>query len=120
MLAPSFVNYRANIYALKDLDIRTIVSWSETRAISHNYKIGEYVIVDDLIDATVRRGLWTQSCADHYDCNPLWNKELCVFFRTQKKFAIRRIRPILTDVNGRWRSPEAAADGAYPASARYR
>lgn len=54
-LAPSFVNYRANIYALKDLGIRTIVSWSETRAITHNYKIGEYVIVDDLIDATVRR-----------------------------------------------------------------
>ena len=54
-LAPSFVNYRANIYALKDLGIRTIVSWSETRAISHNYKIGEYVIVDDLIDLTVRR-----------------------------------------------------------------
>ncbi len=54
-LTPSFVNYRANIYALKDLGIRTIVSWSETRAISHNYKIGEYVIVDDLIDLTVRR-----------------------------------------------------------------
>ena len=54
-LASSYVNYRANIYALKDLGIRTIVSWSETRAISHNYKIGEYVIVDDLIDVTVRR-----------------------------------------------------------------
>ncbi|GAF68260.1 unnamed protein product, partial [marine sediment metagenome] len=54
-LAPSFVNYRANIYALKDLDVRSIVSWSETRAISHNYKIGQYVIVDDLIDETHSR-----------------------------------------------------------------
>jgi 5'-methylthioadenosine phosphorylase len=54
-LAPSFVNYRANIYALKNLGVRSIVSWSETRAISHNYKIGDYVIVDDLIDATTRR-----------------------------------------------------------------
>jgi 5'-methylthioadenosine phosphorylase len=54
-LAPSFVNYRANIYALKALGVRAIVSWSETRAITHNYKIGEYVIVDDLIDETVRR-----------------------------------------------------------------
>ncbi len=51
-LAPSFVNYRANIYALKDLGVRAIVSWSETRAICHNYTIGQYVIVDDLIDET--------------------------------------------------------------------
>lgn len=51
-LAPSFVNYRANLYALKDLGVRSVVSWSETRAISHNYKIGQYVVVDDLIDET--------------------------------------------------------------------
>lgn len=54
-LAPSFVNYRANIYALKALGIRAIVSWSETRAINHNFKIGQYVIVDDVIDETVKR-----------------------------------------------------------------
>jgi 5'-methylthioadenosine phosphorylase len=53
--APSFVNYRANIYALKDLGIRAIVSWSETRAINHNFKIGQYVLVDDLIDETFSR-----------------------------------------------------------------
>lgn len=52
---PSFVNYRANLYALKDLDVRSIISWSETRAISHNFKIGEYVVVDDLVDETVSR-----------------------------------------------------------------
>lgn len=52
---PSFVNYRANIYALKDLGTRAIVSWSETRAISHNFTIGQYVIVEDLIDETVAR-----------------------------------------------------------------
>jgi 5'-methylthioadenosine phosphorylase len=51
-LAPSFVNYRANIYGLKDLGARSIVSWSETRAICHNYRIGQYVIVDDLLDET--------------------------------------------------------------------
>lgn len=54
-LAPSFVNYRANIYALKDQGVRSIVSWSETRAISHNYKIGQYVVVDDLVDETHSR-----------------------------------------------------------------
>jgi 5'-methylthioadenosine phosphorylase len=52
---PSFVNYRANIYALKDLGTRSVLSWSETRAISHNFKIGEYVVADDLIDETFAR-----------------------------------------------------------------
>lgn len=54
-LAPSFVNYRANIYALKDLGVRAVVSWSESRALSHNYKIGQYVVVSDLIDETNQR-----------------------------------------------------------------
>jgi len=52
---PTFVNYRANLYAMKDLGTRAIVSWSETRAISHNYEIGQYVVVDDLVDETVSR-----------------------------------------------------------------
>lgn len=51
-LAPTFVNYRANIWALKDLGVRAVVSWSETRAITHNFKIGQYVVVDDLVDET--------------------------------------------------------------------
>jgi len=54
-LAPTFVNYRANIYALKELGVQAIVSWSETRAITHNFKIGQYVVVDDLIDETTCR-----------------------------------------------------------------
>lgn len=54
-LAPSFVNYRANLYALKELGVRAIVSWSETRALNHNYTIGEYVILSDLIDETLSR-----------------------------------------------------------------
>jgi len=54
-IAASFVNYRANIYALKDLGIRQIVSWSGPGAISTDYKIGQLVVVDDIIDETRRR-----------------------------------------------------------------
>ena len=54
-LAPSFVNYRANIYALKDLGVRSVVSWTDTRALNHNYKIGQYVLISDLIDETTSR-----------------------------------------------------------------
>lgn len=52
---PTFINYRANIYALKDLGVRSIITWSETRAISHNFKIGQYVVIDDVVDETVQR-----------------------------------------------------------------
>jgi 5'-methylthioadenosine phosphorylase len=54
-IAASFVNYRANIYALKGLGVRQIVSWSGPGAIFANYKIGQYVIIDDVIDETRRR-----------------------------------------------------------------
>lgn len=53
--SPSWINYRANVYALKDLGADAIVSWSETRGISHNFKIGQYVLVDDLVDETRSR-----------------------------------------------------------------
>jgi 5'-methylthioadenosine phosphorylase len=54
-LVPGSINYRANVCALKQLGVQTIVSWSETRAISHNFKIGQYVLVSDLIDETRSR-----------------------------------------------------------------
>src|SRR3990170_1586148 len=47
-----FVNYRANIYALKELGVKQIVSWSGPGAINTSYQIGEYVIVDDIVDET--------------------------------------------------------------------
>lgn len=50
-----YVNYRANIYALKEHGIRQIVSWSGPGAINTKYKIGQYVVVDDLIDETKNR-----------------------------------------------------------------
>jgi 5'-methylthioadenosine phosphorylase len=53
--AASFVNYRANIYALKDLGVTQIVSWSGPGAISTQYRVGQLVIIDDLIDETRRR-----------------------------------------------------------------
>lgn len=54
-LAPSFVNYRANVWTLRNLGVRCVISWSETRAITHNFKIGDYVLVDDLVDETRAR-----------------------------------------------------------------
>lgn len=50
-----FVNYRANIYALKEIGIEQIISWSGPGTINTSLKIGQYVIVDDLIDETKTR-----------------------------------------------------------------
>ncbi|MFA5863816.1 MAG: MTAP family purine nucleoside phosphorylase [Phycisphaerae bacterium] len=52
----SFANPRANIFTLKELGVTHIVSWSGARAVSHNYRIGQFVLADDLIDETHRMG----------------------------------------------------------------
>lgn len=51
-LTAPFINYRANIYALKELGAKQIISWSGPGAITTAYSIGEYVVVDDIIDET--------------------------------------------------------------------
>lgn len=54
-IAAPFVNYRANIYALKDLGVERILAWSGPGAISTDYKVGQLVIIDDILDETRRR-----------------------------------------------------------------
>jgi len=46
------VNYRANIYALKELGVRCILAWGPGEAITHNIAVGDLVAPDDLIDRT--------------------------------------------------------------------
>ena len=53
--APSYINHRATLYALKDLGAEAVLSWSAAGAISHNYPPGQVVIPDDAIDMTTRR-----------------------------------------------------------------
>lgn len=52
--APS-VNYRANIYALREAGAERVVAWSGPGAIHPALAPGEYVIPDDLIDETQGR-----------------------------------------------------------------
>lgn len=47
-----FVNYRANIYALKDMGVEKIVAWSGPGAISKKFSVGDFVVVDDVVDET--------------------------------------------------------------------
>jgi 5'-methylthioadenosine phosphorylase len=50
-----FVNYRANVWALKELGVRRIVAWSGPGALSPRFRIGQFVLPADLIDLTRHR-----------------------------------------------------------------
>ena len=54
-LNPARINYRANLYALKDLGAEMVVSWTAAGAISHDLNLGQIVVPDDLIDQTRNR-----------------------------------------------------------------
>lgn len=47
-----FVNYRANIWALKELGVERIVAWSGPGAIDPTIPIGDILVPGDLIDET--------------------------------------------------------------------
>jgi 5'-methylthioadenosine phosphorylase len=55
--APVRINHRANIYALKDLGVQTVMGWGSGAAITHSMAIGDIVILDDVLDFTHLRDI---------------------------------------------------------------
>jgi len=53
--APCKVNDRANLYALKDLGVQSVLAWGSGGAVTHNIAVGDLVILDDVIDQTHHR-----------------------------------------------------------------
>lgn len=56
-ILPSEVNYRANIYALKSVGVSRVVSVSAAGSLREDYKPGDMVIPDQLMDFTRQRKL---------------------------------------------------------------
>lgn len=54
-LNPSQVNYRANLYALKELGVTYILSLSAVGSLKEEFKPGDLVFVDQFIDRTTQR-----------------------------------------------------------------
>ncbi len=50
--APAGINDRANMYALKDLGVQCVLGWGPGGAITHNFAVGDLVILNDLVDFT--------------------------------------------------------------------
>ncbi|HJN15822.1 MAG TPA: MTAP family purine nucleoside phosphorylase [Armatimonadota bacterium] len=53
-VAAPFVNYRANVFALKERSVTEVIAWSGPGAIDAGVSIGQYVIPDDVLDETRR------------------------------------------------------------------
>ncbi|MDD5458329.1 MAG: S-methyl-5'-thioadenosine phosphorylase [Phycisphaerae bacterium] len=53
--SPSDVPYRANIYALKKIGVRTLIATAAVGSLQEQIRPGELVIVEQFIDKTVRR-----------------------------------------------------------------
>lgn len=54
-ISAPFINYRANIWAFKELGVQRIISWSGPGIINEEYSIGDYVLPHDFIDETKGR-----------------------------------------------------------------
>jgi len=50
-----FINYRANIWAFKELGVERIVSWSGPGIINPHLDVGGFAVPDDIIDMTKSR-----------------------------------------------------------------
>jgi len=50
-----FVNYRANIYGAKELGVKRIVSWTGPGSLKFQYRPGDFVVPEDLLDFTKGR-----------------------------------------------------------------
>jgi len=51
-IPPHSINHRANIFALKSLGIKNIVSVASVGIINANINVGDFIIVDDFLDFT--------------------------------------------------------------------
>lgn len=70
-IQPSDVNYRANIWALKDVGCTHILATTATGSLHEKYKPGDLVILSDFIDRT-----WGRKCT-FYDNSPLGPRGVC-------------------------------------------
>jgi 5'-methylthioadenosine phosphorylase len=70
-IAPSEINYRANIYALKTLGVKTAISVSAVGSLKEEHAPGKFVLVDQFIDWTKglrKRTFFEEGVVGHVSC----------------------------------------------------
>jgi len=58
-IPPHMINYRANMWALKTLGARWVISVSAVGSLREDYRPGDFVVPDQFIDMTKNRGHYT-------------------------------------------------------------
>ena len=93
-ILPTEVNSRANIYALKSIGVSRIISVSACGSLREDYKPGQIVIPDQLVDFTTQRPrtFFGEGIAAHIGSADPFCKEL-------SKYAIEALRPTGADVH---------------------
>ena len=77
-IPPHKVNYRANLWALREVGAERIISTNAVGAINERYKPGDFLVPSDLIDFTKSRPqtFYEEGKVVHVDCSQLYCPEL--------------------------------------------
>jgi len=88
---PTEVNYRANIYAFKLLGVKYLLSITATGSLREDYRPGDLVVVDQLVDKTVHREstFFGQGCVGHV----VFGHPTCEKFNAKALDAITKTLP---------------------------
>jgi len=88
---PTEVNYRANIYALKVLGVKYLLSITATGSLQEHMRPGDMVVVDQLIDKTFTRPstFFGEGCVAH----TVFAHPICSIFAKKAAAAIERSLP---------------------------
>jgi 5'-methylthioadenosine phosphorylase len=91
-IPPHKINYRANVYALYELDVKRIIAVNAVGAINHDFKPGDIVIPHDFIDFTKLRTttFYDEAPVTHIDVSQPYCPETRKFLvENAKKFGQR-------------------------------
>ena len=91
-LSPSKINYRANIEALKKLNVQNIISVSAVGSLREDFKPSEFVLVDQFIDRTFIRNksFFDDDCVVHIPmASPICNNLKKISSTTLKELKLK-------------------------------
>ncbi|MEM2122850.1 MAG: S-methyl-5'-thioadenosine phosphorylase [Candidatus Bathyarchaeia archaeon] len=92
-ISPHMINYRANIWALKRMDVERILATNAVGAVNPEYAPGEIVIPHDIIDLTRRRdsSFYDEPPVHHVDFSQPYCPELRISLIEAKESIKRKV-----------------------------
>ncbi|MDW7977509.1 MAG: MTAP family purine nucleoside phosphorylase [Candidatus Caldarchaeum sp.] len=99
-----FVNYRANIYALKKMGVSRIVSFNTVGSLTQEVRVGDLILCDDFIDLAdhMRRTFFTAKKSRHIRMHPAFCPDLMSRLAKVSSFLGKRLKQggVYVCVNG--------------------